>query len=84
MIREMKRQINRESRRDERARGRQLMKASDPDEAYYLQVFQGGSQAEQAEAELWKRTESQKSPEAVAGEERVRKASRDGRDQDTL
>ena len=57
------------------------MEAFDPDEAYYLQVFQGGSQAE---AKFWKRTESQKSPEAVSGEERVRKASCDGRDQDTL
>lgn len=75
MIRVMKRQINRKSRaKDDRAKGRQLMEAFDPDEAY---LFQGGSQAEQTEARFWKRTESQKSLEVVADEERVRKTSHD-------
>lgn len=73
MIRVMKRQINRKSRaRDDRDKGRQFMEAFDPDEPY---LFQGGNQAEQTEARFWKRTESQKSPEAVADEERVRKTS---------
>ena len=41
MIRVMKRQINRKSRAlGDRAEGRQLMEAFDPDEAY---LFKGGS-----------------------------------------